>query len=195
MELTLSVVIGIGLAAACGFRVFVPFLVMSIASLAGHLTLAPGFEWIGTHYALVAFAVATVLEILAYYVPWLDNLLDTIATPVAVVAGTIVAASVVADVSPFLRWSLAVVAGGGVAGAVQAATVALRGTSSLTTGGAANPIVSTGELGGSVVTSVLAVTLPVLAVALVALVGVLIVRGLRRFRLGRRAAPNGDPAL
>lgn len=170
---------------------FVPFLVISIASLSGHLTLAPGFEWIGTHYALAAFAVATVLEILAYYVPWLDNLLDTIATPAAVVAGTVVAASVVADVSPFLRWTLAVVAGGGVAGAVQAATVALRGVSSLATGGVANPIVSTGELGGSVVTSVLAVVLPVLAVALVVVVGLLIVRGVKRFGPGRRAASGG----
>lgn len=191
MELTLSILIGIGLAAACGFRVFVPFLIISIASLSGHLTLAPGFEWIGTHYALAAFAAATMLEIVAYYVPWLDNLLDTIATPAAVIAGTIVAASVVADVSPFLRWTLAVIAGGGVAGAVQAATVALRGASSLTTGGVANPILSTGELTGSVVTSVLAVAVPVVAVALVVLLCVMIARGVRRFRVGRRPARIG----
>jgi hypothetical protein len=190
LELTLSILIGIGLAAACGFRVFVPFLVISIASLSGHLTLAPGFEWIGTYYALAAFAVATALEVAAYYVPWLDNLLDTIATPAAVIAGTVVAASVVADVSPFLRWTLAVIAGGGVAGAVQAATVALRGASTLATGGAANPVVSTGELGGSIVTSILAVAVPVLAVALVVLMGVLIVRGVKRLRAGRRAAPD-----
>ena len=195
MELALSILIGIGLAAACGFRVFVPFLVVSIASLSGHLTLAPGFEWIGTNYALAAFAIGTVLEIAAYYIPWLDNLLDAAATPAAVVAGTIVAASVVADVSPFLKWTLAVIAGGGVAGAVQAATVALRGASSLTTGGAANPVLSTGELGGSVVTSVLAVTLPLIAVALVVVLCVLIVRGLKMFRLGRRAAPGGGSTL
>jgi len=131
------------------------------------------------------------LEIVAYYVPWLDNLLDTIATPAAVIAGTIVAASVVADVSPFLRWTLAVIAGGGVAGAVQAATVALRGASSLTTGGVANPILSTGELTGSVVTSVLAVAVPVVAVALVVLLCVMIARGVRRFRVGRRPARIG----
>ncbi len=195
MELTLSILIGIGLAAACGFRVFVPFLVVSIASLSGHLMLAPGFEWIGTNYALVAFAIGTVLEIAAYYVPWLDNLLDAAATPAAVVAGTIVAASVVADLSPFLKWTLAVIAGGGVAGAVQAATVALRGASSLTTGGAANPVLSTGELGGSVVTSVLAVTLPLIAAALVVVLCVVIVRGLKMFRLGRRAAPGGGSTL
>jgi hypothetical protein len=182
MELTLSILIGIGLAAACGFRVFVPFLIVSIASLSGHLTLAPGFEWIGTYPALGAFAVATVLEILAYYIPWLDNLLDAAATPAAVVAGTVVVASVVADLSPFLRWTLAVIAGGGVAGAVQGATVALRGASSLSTGGLANPLVSTGELASSVVTSVLAVVLPVLAASLVVLLCVMVVRRVRRFR-------------
>jgi hypothetical protein len=184
LELTLSILIGIGLAAACGFRVFVPFLVASIASVAGHLTLAPGFEWIGTHYALVAFAVATLLEIAAYYVPWLDNLLDTIATPAAVVAGVVIAASVVGDMSPFLRWTLAVVAGGGAAAAVQAATVAVRGASSVTTGGLGNPVVSTGELGGSTVMAILAVVLPVVAVILVVAM-VASLSGLRRWSRGK----------
>jgi len=82
----LSLAIGIGLSAACGFRVFVPFLVMSIAAQAGYLQLANGWEWIGSTPAIIAFAVAAILEIVAYYVPWLDNLLDTVATPAAVVA-------------------------------------------------------------------------------------------------------------
>ena len=180
MEIALSVLIGIGLAAACGLRVFVPFLVVSIAAMSGHLTLAPGFEWMGTYYALVAFALAMLLEVAAYYVPWLDNLLDTMATPVAVVAGAVITASVVGDMSPFLRWTLAVIAGGGTAAAVQAATVALRGTSSVTTGGVANPVVSTAELGGSAVVATLAVVLPVAAVVLVALLSAFLVR-LRRW--------------
>jgi hypothetical protein len=176
MEIALSILVGIGLAAACGFRVFVPFLVVSIASLSGHLELAEGFEWLGTHPALWALALATLLEILAYYIPWLDNLLDTIATPAAVAAGIVIAASVIGDVSPFLRWTLAVIAGGGTAAAVQAATVAVRGTSTVTTGGVANPVVSTGELGGSAVVATLAVVLPVVAVALVIIMSALLVR-------------------
>src|SRR5947207_9549521 len=95
LETLLSVCLGIGLAAACGFRIFVPLLVTSLAAQTGHLTLAGGFQWIGTRPALVAFAVATVLEILAYYVPWIDNLLDVIAGPAAVTAGIVVTASVV----------------------------------------------------------------------------------------------------
>jgi len=187
MEITLSILLGIGLAAACGFRVFVPFLIVSIAAMSGHLELTPGFEWIGTPYALAAFGAATALEIAAYYIPWLDNLLDAAATPAAVVAGAIIVASVVQDVSPFLRWTLAVIAGGGVAGLVQAGTVTLRGTSTATTGGIANPAVSTGELGGSVVTSTLSIIWPIVAFVLVVLLCVWIARRLVRVRARLRA--------
>src|SRR2546422_4079009 len=109
METLLSICLGIGLSAACGFRVFVPLLVMSIAALSGHLTLAHGFEWIGTYSALIAFAVATCLEIGGYYIPWLDNLLDTIASPAAIIAGTLITASLITGVSPFLKWTLAII--------------------------------------------------------------------------------------
>src|SRR5215468_7924372 len=101
MEQVLSICVGIGLSAACGFRVFIPLLIMSIASLSGHLSLAHGFEWIGTYPALISFSVATCLEIAGYYIPWLDHLLDTMATPAAVIAGTIASASVIGDMSPF----------------------------------------------------------------------------------------------
>jgi hypothetical protein len=169
METVLSILLGIGLSAACGFRIFVPFLVMSIASLSGHLQLAHGFEWIGSYAALIAFSVATCLEIAGYYIPWLDHLLDTIATPAAVVAGTVASAALVADMSPLLKWSLAIIAGGGAAGLVQGTTVATRSLSLVGTGGLANPLVSTLELIGSVMTSVLTIVVPVLGVALIAI--------------------------
>ncbi len=162
----MSVCLGIGLSAACGFRVFVPLLVMSIASLSGHLALEHGFEWIGSYPALVAFSVATGLEIAGYYIPWVDHLLDTIATPAAIVAGTVVSASMVTHFSPLLRWSLALIAGGGAAGLVQGTTVLTRGASTATTGGLGNPLVATLELVGSVLTSILAIVAPVIAVAL-----------------------------
>ena len=183
METVLSVCVGIGLSAACGLRVFVPLLIMSIASLSGHLTLAHGFEWIGTYPALIAFSVATCLEIAGYYIPWVDHLLDTIATPAAIVAGTIVTASAVGDMSPFLKWTLAVIAGGSAAGLVQGATVVTRAASTASTGGLANPIVASLELVGSVVTSILAIIAPVLAVALVLLaIFILGRKALRKFR-------------
>lgn len=167
METLFSIILGIGLSAACGFRVFVPLLAMSIASLSGHLPLSSGFAWIGTYPALIAFATATVVEVVAYYIPWLDHLLDSIASPAAVVAGTIATASVVTDVSPFLKWVLALIAGGGVAGIIQGSTVVLRAKTSAITAGMGNPIVSTVELVGSVVTAVLALIVPFICILFV----------------------------
>lgn len=164
MDTLLSVFVGVGLSAACGFRVFVPLLVMSIASLTGQLSLSPEFEWIGTYPALAAFAIATIFEIAAYYIPWVDNILDTVAIPAATVAGTIVMASAVSEMSPFLKWALAVIVGGGVAGTVQGFTTITRIASTATTGGLGNPVVSTVEAGGSLLMSILAIAVPVLAV-------------------------------
>src|SRR5436309_10151393 len=126
METLLRVCVGIGLSVACGFRVFVPVVVVSVEGLTGHRTLSHGFEWIGSYPALVAFSVATCLEIAGYYVPWVDNLLDSIATPAAIIAGTIITASLVTHTSPFLKWTLAIIAGGGAAGLVQGTTVLAR---------------------------------------------------------------------
>jgi hypothetical protein len=170
MEQVLSICVGIGLSAACGFRVFLPLLVMSIASLSGHLSLAHGFEWIGTYPALVSFSVATCVEIAGYYVPWLDHLLDTLASPAAIVAGTIITASAVTDMSPFLKWTLAVIAGGGAAGIVQSATVLTRGASTVATAGLANPVVATVELAGATITSIMALVAPILVVLLLLVV-------------------------
>jgi hypothetical protein len=168
MNTLLSVLLGIGLSAACGFRIFVPFLVVGIAARTGHLTLGPSFEWMAAMPALIAFGVATAFEIAAYYVPWLDHVLDVVATPAAVVAGMVMTASVVTGLDPMLKWTLALIAGGGIAGTVQALTVGTRKVSLLTTGGLANPIVSTAELLGAVTLTVLAIALPLLAFAVIA---------------------------
>jgi hypothetical protein len=191
MELALSICLGIGLSAACGFRVFVPLLGMSAAALSGHLNLAHGFDWIGTWPAFACFLTATILEIAAYYIPWLDNLLDAVATPAAIVAGTIITAAVVTDMSPLLKWSLALIAGGGTAGIIQSTSVALRGTSSLTTAGLANFALSSTELTASLTTTILALLLPLLtALAVITLLVALLTWVPRRFRPlpGRKAA-------
>jgi len=182
LQTLLSLCLGLGLSAACGFRVFVPFLVMNLAARAGYLTLTGSFEWIASTPALVMFAVATALEIGAYYVPWIDNLLDSVATPAAAIAGILATASVVTGIDPLLKWPLAVIAGGGIAGVVQAATVAARGVSSLSTGGTANPLVSTMEAGASIGFTVLAVALPVVAAVFAVVTLVILWRVMRRAR-------------
>lgn len=183
MELALSISLGIGLSAACGFRIFVPLLGMSFAANAGHINLSDGFDWIATWPAFVCFLTATILEIGAYYIPWIDNLLDSIATPAAVVAGTIITAAVITDMTPLMKWSLALIAGGGTAGIIQSASVALRGTSSLATGGLTNFAVASAELAASITTTILSILLPLFtALAVAALIIALLISVRRRFR-------------
>ena len=169
MDTLTSIFLGIGLSAACGFRIFVPLLFMSIAALSGNLTLGAGFQWIGTYPALITFAVATGLEIGGYYIPWLDHLLDTIATPAAIVAGTVITAAMVTNMNPMLKWTLAIIAGGGAAGFVQGSTVLARTASTATTAGFGNPILATVELGSAMALSLMALLLPWIAAAIVVL--------------------------
>ena len=178
LDLALSIALGVGLAAAVGFRVFLPMLVMSIAAYSGHLTLSSGFAWLGSAPALVMLSVATVLEILAYYIPGVDNLLDAIATPTALIAGTVVSAAVMTDLPPLVKWTTAVIAGGGAAGLTQGVTSLLRAKSTMLTGGLGNHIVATGEWGA--------------ALALVALLCWITIRVLRR--LLRRDRPSTPPS-
>lgn len=182
METALSILAGLGLAAACGFRVFVPLLVASLSIHAGYLTPAEEFAWLGSVPAIVMFSVATGLEIAAYYIPWLDHALDTLASPAAVVAGSLVAASFAVDLDPLARWTLAIIAGGGLAATVQTGSVVARGASLSMSGGLTNPVVATAELGGAVVASAVSVVAPWLAMLGLAALGLLLVT-----RMARRA--------
>jgi hypothetical protein len=184
MDTAITIAAGIGLSAACGFRVFIPLLVMNLAAINGHIQLSPEFAWIGSPYATLAFTTATLAEILAYYIPWVDHFLDMVAAPAAVIAGTITTASLIVYISPFWKWTMALIAGGGIAGLVQGTTSALRVTSSLTTGGAANPLVSTLELIGSIATALLAILVPVASIVLIALFCVFTLRKVCRRRHG-----------
>lgn len=180
LNLLLSVLAALGLAAACGFRVFVPLLVVALAARAGWIGLSPGFAWIGSTPALACLGAATALEIGAYYIPWLDNLLDSVATPAAIVAGIVVSAAVLTEVDPWLRWTLATIAGGTLAAAVQIPTVAARGLSTGTTGGVANPVLATGELAAASVLSGVALVMPILIPLAVLIAVIAVYRRLRR---------------
>lgn len=187
----LSVAIGLGLAAACGFRVFVPLLIASLAARLGHLPLATGFEWLGSLPAAMALATATALEIGAYYIPWLDHALDALATPAAVLAGMLVSASVLTELPTPLRWTIALLGGGATAGLVQGASVLFRLKSSALTGGVGNPAVSTAELIGAVVMAMLAILVPLAGLAAVLALLIFALRTTGRLLFGRRATPSG----
>lgn len=161
LSIVFAICTGLGLAAACGFRVFLPLLALSIAARAGQVMPVESFAWIASTPALIAFAAATVLEVVAYYVPVVDNLLDTIATPAAAVAGTIVASAMMVELEPWLRWTLGIVAGGGLATAIQIPTAAMRGGSTVSTAGVANFGIATGEAFAASLVSGIAVLTPI----------------------------------
>ena len=189
-DLALSIALGVVLAAATGFRVFLPMLIMSGAAYTGHLSLDNSFAWLATPFALTMLGVAALVEVLAYYIPGVDNLLDAVATPAAFVAGTIVSAAVMTDLPPMAKWMAAVIAGGGTASLTQGVTTILRAKSTVVTGGLGNPVIATGELGGSVLLSLLALAAPLAAVAVVILLLWLAFRLIRRQRQGTQRADN-----
>jgi len=165
MEIIVSIMVGIGLAAACGFRVFVPLFLVSLLSHFGFGTfgLSEDFSWIGTLPAIITFGAASVVEIGAYYIPFIDNLLDSIAVPLATVAGTLITLSTMVEIDPLWQWSIALIAGGGLAGLISGGSAATRAVSSATTAGLANPVVSTVETTASVGMTFMAAFVPVLA--------------------------------
>ena len=170
-KLLLSLALGLGLSASSGFRVFVPLLVASIASKLGIIHLGESFQWMGSTTATVAFATATVLEIGGYYIPFVDNILDTITTPTSVIAGTLLTASVLTpELDPMLKWGLGIIVGGGSAGIVQAGTALTRATSSVATAGVGNPVVATTEHGLSFAGSILSIFMPFIIAAIICIV-------------------------
>lgn len=173
---TLSIITGVALAAAAGFRVFVPLLATGIAIHFGVIEPADGFAWLGEPVALAALGAATLLEIAGYYLPGVDHLLDVVAAPLAFAAGVVVAASVMADIPAWLRWLAAVIAGGGATAAVYSLSSLTRATSATTTGGLGNPVVSTGELAGSILLASLAILAPLLAAAALLALGIVLLK-------------------
>lgn len=170
VEIILSLLVGLGLSAACGFRVFVPLLIAAIAARTGHLELGEGFAWMGSDIALIALGAATLGEILGYYLPVVDHFLDLVGAPAAAIAGILLTASFASDMSPWFQWSVAVIAGGGIATLTHAGMATVRGAVSSMSASLGNPIVSTTE---NVVATGMAgflAFLPMIGIGLVSLV-------------------------
>ena len=185
-ETIFSILLGIGLAASVGFRVFVPLFALSIASHYDIIPLNESWQWVGSPEAMITLGIATVIEIAAYLIPWLDHVLDTIAIPLAAIAGTAVMLSTAADLSPVVTWALAIIAGGGTAAAIKTSTSTTRLASTATTGGIANPVVSTVETGSSILMSVLSFVAPVLAIILVLVILWMMFKVFKWFKPKRR---------
>lgn len=178
MQSLTATALGIALAACCGFRVFVPMLMAGLASRFNLFHFADSFSWLSTTPALIGLVAATVLEIGGYYIPIVDNFLDTISAPAATIAGTLMATSVIPIENEWMRWMIGIVAGGGGAGIIASGMGLLRLFSSKTTLGSGNAIVSTGEnaaaIGGTIMSFFLPVIMAILFLLLVFWVGRLV---------------------
>ena len=189
MERLISIALGIGLAAAAGFRVFVPLFALSLASYFNVWPLNEQWQWLASPFALMILAAACIAEALAYLIPWFDNLLDTLAVPLAGVAGTAVMASTMADLNPAVTWALAIIGGGGAAAVIKGVNAGGRAVSTATTGGVANPIFSIWETVSAAFMSFLAIFFPVLAVIAVIILAFImykIWRSVQHFRAVER---------
>ncbi|WP_088888798.1 DUF4126 domain-containing protein [Leptolyngbya ohadii] len=180
MDVLLQLAVGIGLSAAAGFRILIPFLVMSMAAQGGYLRLAPEMAWISSQEATIAFGVAAALEVLIYFIPVVDNFMDLIEVPAAAIAGTILTATVTSDLDPWLRWSLAAVAGGTVAGGTGALTGMTRLASTAVAGPVGNAAVGSAELASSGILSILAIAVPILALIVILVIAFLGFRQVKR---------------
>ncbi len=190
----LSAFIGIGLAAASGFRVFLPMFAVSLASYMGWIPMSESFEWLAGLPTLITTAIAMIFEILAYYIPIVDHLLDTLSVPLATLAGSVLFASQFADLGTFPQWALALIAGGGTAAAISSGFAGTRAASTATTGGLGNSVVATTETAGAGIMSILALAAPIIAaIAAIILVITVLVLGkklwnkFRNFRSDRNS--------
>ena len=181
-ETIISIFLGVGLAASVGFRVFLPLFALSLASFFNVWELNESWQWIGSLAAVLTLGIATFVEIFAYFIPWVDNALDSVSVPLAAVAGTAVMVSTVVNLDPVVTWSLAIIAGGGTATAIKGAGATGRLASTATTGGLANPVVTTVETGAAVVVSTASIFVPFFAAVLVCIILIIIFRIYRKLR-------------
>ncbi|MDY6947778.1 MAG: DUF4126 domain-containing protein [Pseudomonadota bacterium] len=178
LDMLFSIALGIGLAAATGFRVFVPLLVAGLAARADYISLVDSFSWLESTPALIALGTAAGLETLAFYVPGVDHVLDVLAGPLAIIAGVLASASVMVEM-PEARWSIALIAGGGIAALTKTTAALVRVKSTALTGGLGNPIVSTAETAGATTISVLAILAPMICVVAALALLIFVFRRLR----------------
>lgn len=186
LEIVTAICLGLTLSAASGFRIFLPALILSVAGINGHLQLSSEFAWVATYPALIIFSIATLIEIASYYIPLVDNLLDTIALPLALIVGTLLTADVLPELESVNRWIISIVLGGGIAETIEVLTILFRLASTGMTAGMGNPVLATVEILIAISLSLLGLFVPLLAIFLVIFLLQLAIRRIYRFVKNRQ---------
>lgn len=179
VDLLLALATGVGLAAACGLRAFLPLLAVGLAAHFGLLPLRPELAWLSQPAALWALGTASALELIGDKVPVLDHALDTLGTFLRPAAAWIGSYAILQGWGAPWAQLFALAMGAGAL-AVHGAKASTRVGSSALTLGAANPVLSVLEDVFSFTLVLLAVLVPLLALAVVALFVVVAARLFRR---------------
>ena len=178
MEITTHYIIpsllGIGLSAACGLRVFLPLFLVSLCGYMGKVNLNESFIWLTQLPAVITFGIASLVEVVAYFIPFIDHVLDAVTIPGSVLSGIILFASFFPESEPLIKWVMAIIAGGGTAGLVSTATSLARLKSTALTAGLGNPIISIAETVGAVLVSLLTILFPLFVILIIAALGYLL---------------------
>ena len=182
MNALISLCLGIGLSTSTGFRILVPFAALSAAAVYGNFDLPSEMAWLDSYPALIGLVIGTFIEVAAYYIPWVNDALDTVELPASIIAGTYLTGSFAADLPTLLQWSLALIAGGGIAGSINSLTGVTRLATNSATGGVATPVMSTLEWMSALMLAILAIALPLLALVLSLFLLFWVVKKLRKRR-------------
>lgn len=184
IEIFVALMLGVSLSACCGFRVFLPLLLASLASYFNWLPegISTTIPWLGSLQAVITFSIAALIEIVGYYLPVVDNFLDMIATPLAIAAGTLLTGSFLQIDNEMIKWALGLIVGGGAAGVVQGGTVLTRLLSSKTTLGTGNGLFATGENTMALTGTIFSFIVPVIAGVLALIIIGLMIYFMKRAR-------------
>lgn len=169
---------GFGLSAAAGLNAFLPLLTVGILARFDLIQLQAPFSLLTHPLVLLIIAALAVLEFIGDKVPVVDHALHTAGLVVHPIAGAVLfvaANSSIGSVDP----TLAAIGGLVMAGSAHLARSALRTTSTAATGGTANPVLSFAEDATSLVLTVLAILLPVLAFIIIIVLAFVVWRVLR----------------
>lgn len=179
-----------GLSFSAGLNAYIPLLVVGLmARYTDWIQLSPPWDTLSNPWVLLVLVVLLLIEFFADKVPAVNHINDAIQTFVRPVAGAIVfaaSAHALTHVSPVI----AMICGLLVSGAVHGAkALAVRPAVTVTTGGLANPLVSTAEDILATILSVVAILVPIVLGALICLLTAWLIWMLWR-RANRQAAQS-----
>jgi hypothetical protein len=179
-----SVCAAFGLSAAAGLNAWLPLFGAALAQRLDLVDLAQPFDDLSGTGALLVLAVLTIADFVGDKVPAVDSFLHAVGTIIAPVSGAaLFTGQTGADTD--LPTLAAIVLGGSVAASIHAGRATIRPISTVGTAGMANPLLSLIEDAGSLVLTLAAFLVPVLALlGVIALVVLILVLWRRRRRRG-----------